>query len=310
MGVASQDWVETIGPDEAQRFARQAEAIRAAHRLTTARHGPGRFLHRHAVLGARARLDVHEDLPPEARFGVFAQAGSHEALVRLSNGSFDVQANTKPDIRGFALRVLGVSGAAALGGVADHQDFLLINHDRFNAIDSDSFVEFVTLAAGGQLKALWTLFRRHGLAGLRSRIEDLQKTMGKPFRGYAAERFNTVVPHAVGPYAAKVLLVPEALQAMTGRDAGLDIVQRLAAGPIAYELQLQFYTDPVSTPIEDHRTVWTSPAVPVARLTLLAPAELEAIAFDPWGGLAVHRPLGEVMRARKGAYLASQKGRA
>jgi hypothetical protein len=31
--------------------------------------------------------------------------------------------------------------------------------------------------------------------------------------------------------------------------------------------------------------------------------------FDPWSGLLAHRPLGEVMRARKVAYLVSQKGR-
>lgn len=308
--MASRDWVETIGPDEADKFARQADAVRAAHRLTTARHGRARFLHRHAVLGARARLDLRDDIPAEARFGAFANPGSYEALVRLSNGSFDVQANTKPDIRGFALRILGLSGPGALGGIADHQDFLLINHDRFAANDSDSFVEFATLAAGGELKALWTLFRRHGMAGLMSRLADLRATLGKPFRGYAAETFNTVVPHAVGPYAAKVLVVPETPAEMDGRDPGLDIVRRLAAGPVSYTLELQFYTDPVSTPIEDHRAVWTSPAVPVARLTLLSPADLESLAFDPWGGLEAHRPLGEIMRARKGAYFASQKGRA
>ncbi len=230
--------------------------------------------------------------------------------MRLSNGSFDVQANTRPDIRGFALRIQGVSGPAALGGVADHQDFLLINHDRFNAIDSDSFVEFVTLAAGGQLKALWTLFRRHGLAGLRSRIDDLQKTMGKPFRATPPSASTPSCPMPWVPMRPRCSSFPRTPQAMDGRDAGLDITRRLAAGPISYGVQLQFYTDPISTPIEDHRAVWTSPAVPVARLTLLAPAEVEALAFDPWGGLAAHRPLGEVMRARKGAYLASQKGRA
>jgi hypothetical protein len=310
VAVASTDWAETIGPDETEKFARQTEAIRAAHQLTTARHGKGRFLHRKPIVGVAARLEVLPDLPPEARFGAFATPGPRDALVRLSNGSFDIQANTVPDIHGFALRILGLDGEGALGGRADHQDFLLINHDRFNAIDSDAFVELATLAAGGQLKALWTLFRRHGLAGLMGRIKDLQQTLGKPFTGYAAETFNTVLPHAVGPYAAKVLLVPEAPAPMSGRDPGADITSRLAAGPIAYSLQLQFFTDPIATPIEDHRVVWTSEPQTVARLTLLKPAELEGARFDPWGGLAAHRPLGEIMRARKSAYRVSQLARA
>lgn len=307
---ASTDWAETIGADEAEKFMRQGEAIRAAHRLTNARHGKGRFLHRKPLVGVAARLDILPDLPSEACFGVFATPGPREALVRLSNGSFDIQANTVPDIHGFALRILGLDGEAALGGPARHQDFLLINHDRFNAIDSDAFVEFATLAAGGQLNALWTLFRRHGLAGLMGRLKDLQQTLGKRFAGYAAETFNTVVPHAVGPYAAKLVLVPEAPAAMTGRDPGADITSRLAEGPIAYAVQLQFYTDPLATPIEDHRVVWSSEPQTVARLTLLRPADVEGIGFDPWGGLATHRPLGEIMRARKSAYRVSQLARA
>lgn len=310
MGVATTDWVETIGADEADRFARQAEAIRAAHRLATARHGNGRFLHRKPLVGVAARLDVLPDLPPEACFGAFAAPGARDALVRLSNGSFDIQANTVPDIHGFALRILGLEGEAVLGGSADHQDFLFINHDRFNAVDSDAFVEFATLAAGGQLKALWTLLGRHGFAGLLGRLKDLRQTFGKPFVGYAAETFNTVVPHAVGPYAAKVLLVPKVPEPMTGRDPGADIVSRLAAGPIAYAVQLQFYTDPLATPIEDHRVVWTSVPQTVATLTLLRPDDVEAIGFDPWSGLLAHRPLGEIMRARKSAYRVSQLARA
>lgn len=310
MGIAATDWIEDIGPDEPAKFARQAELIRAAHQLTTKRHGQGRFLHRKGLVGATARFEVLPGLPPEACHGVFAEARSSDALVRLSNGSFDLQANTTPDIRGFALRILGVKGMGALGRDTDHQDFLLINHDRFNANDSDSFVEFATLAAEGQAKALWTLLRRHGLGGLLSRLKDLQQTMGKAFPGYAAETFNTVVAHAIGPYAAKLLITPETPAPMAGRDSGADIVQRLAAGPISYAVNLQFYTDPRATPIEDHRAVWTSPLLRVGRLTLLAPAEVEALQFDPWGGLAEHRPLGEIMRARKAAYRVSQLGRA
>ena len=38
-------------------------------------------------------------------------------------------------------------------------------------------------------------------------------------------------------------------------------------------------------------------------------AKVEAAVFDPWQALAAHRPLGDVMRARKVVYFASQKGR-
>jgi hypothetical protein len=38
-------------------------------------------------------------------------------------------------------------------------------------------------------------------------------------------------------------------------------------------------------------------------------ADDEAAAFDPWVALMDHRPLGEVMRARKVVYFQSQQGR-
>lgn len=38
-------------------------------------------------------------------------------------------------------------------------------------------------------------------------------------------------------------------------------------------------------------------------------AKVEAAVFDPWQALAEHRPLGDVQRARKAVYFASQKGR-
>ena len=98
---------------------------------------------------------------------------------------------------------------------------------------------------------------------------------------------------------------------------------RLRAGPLAYELQLQFFVKETVTPIEDASVDWPedrSPYITVARLTLpqqdpdsaegqALSERTEAAVFDPWAALAAHRPLGEVMRARKVVYFESQKQR-
>ena len=79
------------------------------------------------------------------------------------------------------------------------------------------------------------------------------------------------------------------------------------------EMSLQFFTDEKTTPIEDNVTPWPlleTPVAPVGRLTLVqADVPVENLSFDPWGGLEDHRPLGEVMRARKSAYHLSAKAR-
>ena len=93
--------------------------------------------------------------------------------------------------------------------------------------------------------------------------------------------------------------------------------------PLVHELQLQFFVDERRTPIEDASVNWTEDVAAyrtVARLTIrqqpldgaaaLAFAkEVEQAVFDPWDALAEHRPLGEVMRARKVVYFASEKTR-
>src|SRR5690606_16972463 len=140
-GQPSTHWREHAEPDEAERHGRLVEDVLQAHRAKNARWGRGRFLHRKPLLAFNATLTVHDDLPDYVRHGVFARSQNYPAVVRLSNGSVDIQANTKPDIRGFAMRILGVTGSAASGGQTDHQDFLLINHDVFDAKDSTEFME-------------------------------------------------------------------------------------------------------------------------------------------------------------------------
>ena len=88
-----------------------------------------------------------------------------------------------------------------------------------------------------------------------------------------------------------------------------------------WEVRAQLCTDLETMPVEDASTPWpeeTSPFVPVAELHLPAqpswsPEQVRAVddglAFNPWHGLAAHRPLGAVNRARRAAYLNSAEFR-
>jgi hypothetical protein len=103
------------------------------------------------------------------------------------------------------------------------------------------------------------------------------------------------------------------------RDWRADFLTHAATGPLRYELQLQFFVDEARTPIEDATVEWqesVAPFVRVADLTIdnvnsdaAFEAQVEQGLFDPWHALAEHRPLGEVMRARKAIYFPSQQAR-
>ncbi|MDQ1246325.1 MAG: Catalase [Actinomycetota bacterium] len=324
--AASTDWAEKVAPDEAERHAQFSATITDIQARVSSRHGPGRAFHRTQVAGLRGTLRVLPGLPPEAAQGLFAQPGPHPTLIRLSNGSITPMADPKPDIRGFALSVRGIDGPAALGGITDRQDFLLINHPTFGFRDTRDFATVVPLAARGQAALVKGLVAERGLAGGIVESARLVKNLSTWFPGFATATFHSAAPVMWGPYAAKVRLVPEqsgvALKAAL--DWRADVRRRLAASDLRWALEVQFFVDEARTPIEDGRVRWPERVAPfhrVATLTVpqgnldspeaLALAEqIEAGRFDPWAGLADHRPLGEIMRARKVAYLASQRQRA
>ena len=197
----------------------------------------------------------------------------------------------------------------------------MINHESFSSPGVDPFIALVKAAAKSKAAAFGHLFRTKGFFGTLHQL----KMLSKPFTGFATEPFNTVVPHACGPYAGRVRLQPLAteINRHAKKNWAQDIRNRLEKGPLKYEMQWQFFINEESTPIEDASRVWpfeVSPFVPVATLTIppqpfgddaerTREARIAETIFDPWNGIVEHRPLGEIMRARKFAYYASQQAR-
>lgn len=320
----STGWSEQVDPAEAERFAGYAEVFARIQAARSQRWGPGRGLHRKQLVAASGTLEVRDGLPDFARHGLFARPGTYPAQVRLSNGGIDRAADRVPDIRGFAVRVLGLQGASALGGTATSQHFTLINQEAFAFARSEEFVDFVAAAAKGGAALFAHIVRRYGVLGVARQLAGLKRTVGRPFGGFATEKLYSALPMANGPYAVRVRLVPDAANGQPDpaarRDWGLDFGRRLQQGPLGWDLQLQYFASEALTPIEDASVVWPTPYSTVARLVLpqqdVAAADgqwlarhLEAGALDPWQGLAEHRPLGEVQRARRAVYLASQQRR-
>jgi len=319
----STDWKEVVAPDEAQRFAGYARQFAELQARKSQKYGAGRGLHRKQLTAAYGRLEVLGDLPAFAAQGLFAQPAQYDVRVRLSNGGMDKAADHKPDIRGFAISVRGVQGDSALGnGPAKSQDFLLINQEKFAFPQSAEFVDFVVAASHGGGALIKFLVQRHGLLGAARQIAKTVKTFGRPFGGFASHAMFSAAPIACGPYAVRVRLVPHASNGAPVRqvqhDWDAEFSGRLRQQDLQWDLQLQPFVDEATTPIEDASVDWPTPYTTVARLTLprqdpaadaALAAEVEAAVFDPWQALAAHRPLGDVMRARKVVYFESQKGR-
>ncbi len=327
MKAPSKDWKEDIASDEEKKFNEYAEKIAEIQKKKSVAFGNGRALHRKMICGLRAKLQVMDNLPEYAKQGLFVKPASYDTLIRISNGGVDVKPDAVPDIRGFAIKVLGQNAPSALGnGNTQNQDFTLINQSAFSFPKSAPFIALVLAASESPFALLKHMIGTYGLIGGFQKIAKTVKTFGKPFSGFMTETFHSAAPIACGEYAARVRLIPIAAKpnlTPNKSDLSVDIKNALATETVEFNLQLQFFVDEKITPVEDASVDWLeseSPYITVAKLVIpsqnLDSADAKTLAekiektlFDPWNALLAHRPLGDVMRARKVVYYASQKQR-
>jgi catalase len=315
MGDPSTDWREVVLAGETERQQAQAEAFVEMQTRKDGKFGTGRALHRKQLAALRATVDVPGDLPAYAKQGIFSMANRYDAWIRLSNGGFNRAADHTPDIRGFSVKILGVTGKAALGGEAVSQDFALINHERFSSATSEDFTKVVTTGGSTPGGIALRLLKNPGMI---PQLKTVSGALKEPFSGFATQDFFSAAPVAFGPYAVRVKLAAASSEVnqAASQDWAADIYGRLEHGVLSYDLQVQFFVDEEHTPIEDASINWQAPYLTVAKLTIPRQQpdagfaeEVESARFDPWNAVVEHRPLGEVMRARKVAYFASQQHR-
>ena len=238
------------------------------------------------------------------------------AWVRFSNQSGTVSPDSKGDIRGVAIKLMGVAGQKLeMTGTDDTtHDFILISDSRFVTKDVAQFDGLVSALTGGLVKIAW-FFLTHPRAA-RNLWFSL-KRFGNPL----GIRYFSVVPYLLGRTAVKYSLIPgHALDARVPNDPSADylreaMVQHLSARGAVFDFSVQLQADPDTMPIEDPGITWDETASPfqkVATLTIASqvfdtPERREFgdnLSFNPWRCLPEHRPLGGISRARRQVYRA------
>ena len=334
---------ETIADDEAATQVGLTEAMLAIQRKTLADTGYAhRAVHAKAHGYLKAGFEVLPDLPAHLAQGLFAIPASYDAILRFSTTPGDVLDDKVSTPRGLALKVLDVPGGRLPGSEGDMtQNYVLGNSPSFQVATASGFLQQLKLLAATTghaepaKEALSVLSRSANAAlskvGLKS--ATLTTLAGQATTDLLGDSFYSQGALLHGDYFAKVVVAPVSSELVALSDKPLDLaghpdaireaVQRdFAALPAVWELRVQLATDIDKMPVEDAATEWpedVSPYVPVARITAAAQetwsdelrAEIEdRSAFNPWIGLAAHRPLGSIMRARRPAYAAARDFRA
>ena len=314
--------IETMGKISRTTFEHSGRAHRSVHAKS------------HGVL--RGELVVADGLPAALAQGLFAQAGRYEVAMRFSTLPGDILDDSVSTPRGLAIKVIGVPGARLLGSEGDTtQDFVMVNGPAFSAPTPAKFLGNLKMLAATTDKAQAAKKALSAMArGTEAMIEafggkspTITTMGGQPETNILGETFYSQVPILYGDYIAKVSVAPvfdlskltdEPVAAGANPNALRDAVSAyFKAHGGEWDFRVQLCTDLDTMPIEDASVVWPedkSPYVTVARLT--APAQDawsvgavaaidDGLSFSPWHGLAAHRPLGGVMRARNTTYASS-----
>lgn len=317
---------EKIAADEDARFRGFGEELtRLQAERARARGGTyARALHAKQHLGAVGELVIKA--VDGARHGVFAVSGkSWPVYVRFSNGGSREQSDKQPDVRGFALKLVGVPGRKLISGPEDAQtqDFLFIDAPVIPFRTPDEFMQFQRAAKDGPGKLLPRLIASFGL---RRALRLLWGAItSEKVASFATHAFHSAAPIAFGATAAKLALFPADGNAEPPTIAGDhylfdELSARLARAAQSWSLRAKLFIDDATTPIEDTSVEWPGPWLDLATLTLprqsttsergLEISELVSqLSFDPWHAIEEHRPLGAIMRARAVAYAASVTAR-
>ena len=334
--------MEHLEENEAAIDAGLEDAMKSIRETTFEHSGhPIRSVHAKAHGVVFGTLTVPDNLPGLLAQGLFAKAGSYQVVMRFSTTPGDMLNDSVSTPRGVAIKVIGVGGPRLPGSEGDGtQDFLLVNAPAFSAPTAAKFLGSLKTLAG-------TTDKYEGVKEVVSRVARGTEAILEAFGGKSAtavtmgghpathilgETFYSQTPFLFGPYICKFALAPSspALKALTRQSVDVNgrpdalreaVIEHFGRDGGEWELQVQLNTDLQAMPIEDASVAWPedkSPYVTVARIS--APAQdawsaknVAAVddggSFAPWHGLAAHRPLGGVNRARKGAYASSAEFR-
>ncbi len=335
--------VEVIEDDEAETIDELIATMTKIQQKTYEDGGHAiRSVHAKSYGLIEARLTIPQDLPPDLAQGIFAKPGTYPVVMRYSAIPGDLLDDNVSTPRGLSIKIIGVEGPRLPGSEgATTQDFVMVNGPAFGAPNAKKFLGTLkqlaatTDKAPGLKKALSTTLQavEKVVEAFGGESATLKMLGGHPKTHVLGETYYTQAPVLYGDCIAKLCVAPTSapLTALTDAKVDLDgkpnglrgaVVDFFAVNGGEWEIRVQLCTDLEKMPVEDASVAWPedeSPYLTVGRIVAdpqtawthgRSKVVDDGFSFSPWHGIASHRPLGSVMRARKRSYEMSARFRA
>lgn len=267
----------------------------------------------------RGTFRINQDIDPAFQQGIFQPGSQYPVWMRFSNSVEKITADGEKDFRGLAMKLTEVTGErfAKPGDEQHTQDFLFLGHDAFFAANPQQFFDFFFENFHGSRTKFLITHPRGAWNILRG---------AKVYNNPLNVKWNSVTPYALGlpmtgsdgaqtyPNVVRYALrtCSDNPGSITDSDhyLAMNLDKQLKSGSGCLDFYIQLQKDPHDNPTENALISWSeddSPLIKLARIeipsqTFTSEAQkqfCENISFNPWHGIAEHRPLGGINRARQ-----------
>jgi hypothetical protein len=262
----------------------------------------------------QAEFIIEPDIPAELKKGIFKFPQTYPAWIRISSSSGNIQPDKAKDLRGFAIKIMGVKGDRfeTQNNEKETQDFVLLSypsmplgtvklfHDAvYYSVKYSPFVFLARLVVTGDFHIINEL--RKARQNQTSPL-DIRYWSTTPYL-YGTDR---IVKYSLVPTSQIQSSMPPKL---SDHYLTENMEKHLANNEASFDFMIQVQKDPGRMPVEDAGVEWSekeSPFIKVATLRIPAQAfrtkereELaEDLSFSPAHSLIEHRPIGGINRAR------------
>jgi hypothetical protein len=328
--------LEEIKPDEAEVFARIAETFQGVGEKVRDNEGrASRVSHAKSTGLLKGELEILSGLPSELTQGLASTSRNYPVLARLAQGPGEHLDDKVSTHRGFALKVLGVTGPRIPETVETASQDWLFEAEETGFLNRNAGEFLLNLKAGVSHAPDVSEGIKKVVRDVSAATQTALKAVGLPSRSLGffghpprhplAETYFSQAPIRWGDHIGKLGLYPtqETLDSLieTKLDLGADpdvfrnaMIEHFEQAGAVFELRVQLATDIDAMPIEDASARWDEDDSPYRTVGLLrfAPQSAwnaaksqawdERMGFNPANSLEAHRPLGQVMRARLFVY--------
>lgn len=266
----------------------------------------------------KAEFIVEPNLPAELKVGIFESAQTYPAWIRISSSSGKIESDKAKDLRGFAIKIMGVKGERfqTQNEEKETQDFILLSYPVMPLGTVKLFHDAVYYSVE------WSPFifiSRLVLSGNFHIINELRKarqnqTSPLDIRYWSTTPYmcgkDQVVKYSIVPTSKIKSSLPPVL---TEHYLTENMEKHLAANEAGFDFMIQVQKDPVKMPVEDAGVEWSEKESPyIKAASIRIPAQTfrntereemaEDLSFSPAHSLIAHRPIGGINRARVQIY--------